>query len=67
VFLLPLARLVPLPDRNRERRIRVRGGIELNYRLNRGDMQSIREVWMDECYRLPFELASGPNGQPLES
>jgi FkbM family methyltransferase len=57
VFLLRLARLVPLPGRNRERRIRVRGGIELNYRLNRGDMQSIREVWMDECYRLPFELA----------
>jgi hypothetical protein len=58
-FLLRLARLVPLPGRNRERRIRVRGGIELNYRLNRGDMQSIREVWMDECYRLPFELAPG--------
>jgi hypothetical protein len=59
VFLLRLARIVPLPGRNRERRIRVRGGIELNYRLNRGDMQSIREVWMDECYRLPFELAPG--------
>src|SRR5262245_38417264 len=28
VFLLRLARLVPLPGRNRERRIRVRGGIE---------------------------------------
>src|SRR5262245_14694415 len=59
LFLLRLTRLVPLPGRNRERRIRVRGGIELNYRLNRGDMQSIREGWMDECYRLPFELAPG--------
>jgi FkbM family methyltransferase len=34
----------------------VKGGIKLHYRLNRGDMQSIREVWMDECYRLPFDL-----------
>ena len=36
--------------------IRVRGGLQLHYRLNRGDIQSIREVWIDECYRLPFDL-----------
>jgi FkbM family methyltransferase len=46
---------LPLPNRDRERMIRVRGGIELHYRLNRGDIQSIREVWIDQCYRLPFE------------
>src|SRR2546426_10747489 len=56
VFLYRLARVVPLPQRNVTRRIRVHGGIELHYRLNRGDMQSIREVWIDECYRLPFEV-----------
>lgn len=56
VFLSRLERHVPLPSRNRDRQIRVRGGLELTYRLNRGDMQSIREVWIDECYRLPFEM-----------
>lgn len=57
VLLSRLIRRVPLPNRNRDRMIRVRGGIELHYRLNRGDIQSIREVWIDECYRLPFDLA----------
>jgi len=56
VFLSRLDRLVPLPNRNRDRMIRIKGGIKMHYRLNRGDMQSIREVWMDECYRLPFDL-----------
>jgi FkbM family methyltransferase len=57
VVLSRVARVVPLPSRNRERMIRIRGGLELHYRLNRGDIQSIREVWMDECYRLPFDVA----------
>src|SRR6185312_5327332 len=56
VFLSRLTRKVPLPNRNRDRMIRVKGGVKLHYRLNRGDMQSIREVWIDECYRLPFDL-----------
>jgi len=56
VFLSRLARKLPLPNRNRDRMIRVKGGVKLHYRLNRGDMQSIREVWIDECYRLPFDL-----------
>ena len=59
VFLSRLARKVPLPNRNRDRMIRIKGGVKLHYRLNRGDMQSIREVWMDECYRLPFDLTPG--------
>lgn len=56
VFLSRLGRHVPLPNLNSTRTIRVRGGLDLHYRLNRGDIQSIREVWIDECYRLPFEL-----------
>jgi len=56
VFLSRLTRVVALGDRERPHTIRVRGGIQLHYRLNRGDMQSIREVWIDECYRLPFAL-----------
>jgi FkbM family methyltransferase len=57
VFLSRLVRKVSLPNRDRDRMIRVKGGVKLHYRLNRGDMQSIREVWIDECYRLPFDLA----------
>jgi FkbM family methyltransferase len=51
-----LAGHVAVPRWNRERTIRVCGGIELCYRLNRGDLQSVREVWIDEVYRLPFDL-----------
>jgi FkbM family methyltransferase len=56
VILSRLMQRVPLPNRDRDRMIRVRGGLQLHYRLNRGDIQSIREVWIDECYRLPFDL-----------
>lgn len=55
VVLSRLTRYVPFIDKDRERSIRVRGGVTIWYRLNRGDMQSIREVWIDECYRLPFD------------
>jgi FkbM family methyltransferase len=59
VVLSRFVRHVPLLAglSNRERTIRVRGGIALRYRLNRGDMQSVREVWIDEVYRLPFDVA----------
>jgi FkbM family methyltransferase len=56
VILSRLMQRLPLPNRDRDRMIRIRGGLELHYRLNRGDIQSIREVWIDECYRLPFDL-----------
>src|SRR5215471_10638700 len=56
VFLSRLTRIVPLSGGDRPRKIRVRGGINLHYRLNRGDMQSIREVWIYECYLLPFDV-----------
>jgi len=42
VFLSRLARKLPLSSRNQDRMIHVRGGLKLHYRLNRGDMQSIR-------------------------
>jgi FkbM family methyltransferase len=58
VVLSRIVRHLPLASglSGNERTIRVRGGIELRYRLNRGDMQSIREVWIDEAYRLPFDV-----------
>lgn len=44
-------------DRKRKlRSITLNDGIAVHYRLNSGDVQSIREVLLDECYRLPFEI-----------
>lgn len=43
----------------RERQITTRSGVKLNYRMNRGDLQGIREVWCDEVYRLPFTISYG--------
>jgi hypothetical protein len=44
---------------NRERQITTKSGIKISYRLNRGDLQGIREVWCDEVYRLPFAAPAG--------
>lgn len=41
---------------NRRRTVRLRGGLTITYRLNRGDLQSIREVLAEEVYRVPFGL-----------
>ena len=43
----------------RFRKVRLHGGVQLCYRLNKGDLHSIREVWFDEAYRLPFDVPSG--------
>lgn len=40
------------------RQIRLSEGVSLFYRLNRGDMQSIREVFLDNAYKLPFNSRS---------
>jgi len=50
---------VPRKMVNRERVITTRAGVKLSYRLNRGDLQGIREVWGDEVYNLPFATPSG--------
>jgi len=48
------------PERvGRFRKVRLHGGVQLCYRLNKGDLHSIREVWFDEAYRLPFDDPSG--------
>lgn len=46
-----------LPSKDRERSVVLSGGVELTYRLNRGDIQTIREVWVEECYRPPVEVS----------
>lgn len=41
---------------NEERNIRLRNGKVIHYRLNKGDVWSMREVLLDECYRFPGEI-----------
>ena len=56
---LALSRIIPyvrLPHINHARCIQVRGGVKISYRLNRGDIQSIREVWLEEAYKLPVNM-----------
>lgn len=55
VCLYRVLRVMPRLRAERKRRIRLKAGVTLTYRLNRGDIQSIREVWMEEAYRLPFD------------
>jgi FkbM family methyltransferase len=45
-----------LPGRDRERGIQFKNGAGIRYRLNRGDIQTIREVWLQECYRPPVDV-----------
>ena len=40
----------------RRRSIVLRNGVQVTYRLARADIQTVREVWFQETYRLPFEL-----------
>ena len=51
--------LVPRVRRDRVREVRLRGDIKIRYRLNKGDLHSIREIWFQEVYRLPFQGSSG--------
>lgn len=50
-----LLKMRPMPGLNRPRRVEMNRG-ELHYRFNRGDIQSIREVLVEEHYVLPFTL-----------
>jgi FkbM family methyltransferase len=52
-------KLVPRGQRNRVREVGLRGEIKIRYRLNKGDLHSIREIWLQQAYRLPFADPSG--------
>jgi hypothetical protein len=43
------------------RKVRFKGGIELCYRLNKGDLHGIREVWFDEAYVCPLTIRLEPS------
>jgi FkbM family methyltransferase len=53
---LRLARLTRREPSDAPRAIVLADGRPLRYRLNRGDLQSLREVWMDEVYRPPMDI-----------
>ena len=50
---------VPRGLLNKRRQVTTKSGVKLAYRLNRGDLQGLREVWFDEVYRLPFPAPGG--------
>jgi FkbM family methyltransferase len=56
-LLYRVMRIVPLAER--ERYITIRG-TGVHYRRSRADIQTIREVWLDETYRLPHVPSPGP-------
>jgi len=46
-----LARSRRLPNHNARRLVRLKPGLFVTYRLNHGDLQALREVIFEECYR----------------
>jgi FkbM family methyltransferase len=58
-ILYRVLRILPrLGIRAPERTVRFRDRIVITYRLNRGDIQGIREIFLDHAYRLPFDANS---------
>jgi FkbM family methyltransferase len=51
--------IVPKRRRNRVREVHLLGDVRIRYRLNKGDLHSIREIWFQEAYRLPFHATTG--------
>jgi FkbM family methyltransferase len=47
-----------IPGSDSLRRIRLRDGTSISYRLNRGDLQGMREIFMADTYRLPIGIDS---------
>ena len=57
IWLSRLLKICPAPWRNSVRELKLKtpdGVIPISYRLNRGDLQSVREIFFAEAYRLPF-------------
>jgi FkbM family methyltransferase len=52
----PLLDLIPGKRMNRERSVNLSGGINLTYRLNKGDIWSLREIWLFDCYEFPADI-----------
>lgn len=59
-----LLRFMRLPREDAWRTVRMRDGVALTYRLNRGDIQGLREIWREHAYRPPADLV--PLGNLLD-
>jgi FkbM family methyltransferase len=55
IVLFRVMRFVRLPWEDAARTVHMRDGTSLTYRLNRGDIQALREIWLDEVYLPPPE------------
>lgn len=55
IVLSRVLRYLRVPRAGSPRTIRMRSGAIVTYRLSRADIQTVREVWFDQVYRLPFE------------
>src|SRR5437016_3539445 len=53
--LYRIMRFVTVPGLNRERRVRLRDGVVITYRLNRGDIWALHQMWVEEVCRLPID------------
>ena len=54
VILYRVLRVIPMAPRLRT--ILLRDGSRVTYRLNRGDIRTVNEIWGAEIYRLPFPV-----------
>jgi FkbM family methyltransferase len=59
IVLSRFAHFLPTFVTTQVHQIKMRNGAIFCYRINRGDLQSIREVWVDEAYRGPFMPSGG--------
>ncbi len=53
LFISRIRKLGNLRPLKTQRQIELKGGVRLVYRPQGGDLWSIREVWLEEAYRLP--------------
>lgn len=56
VIVSRFLRFFKLGSYDRPRTVKMMDGTRITYRMNRGDVQGLREVWMDGCYQLPFAI-----------
>src|SRR4051812_47288191 len=56
VFGYRAMRVVDPGERRVLRTVRFKGGAELTYRLNWGDIRAIAETWFERAYELPVDV-----------
>ena len=54
-ILYRVTKLISVPGMGKDRQIKLKNGVTLNYRLDRGDIWAIHEIWVEEVYQLNDE------------